>query len=267
LAHFRARRDWSDWLDTGRLRIVEGPGFEGSIAWAEIDPAEMPPVLVNPVLAWAFPSAVAGCRMALTRARRGSRLDLQKTEVKQSMLHPVVLTTLEHFAATVDGAIVEIGAYVGGATIAMARGVRDSGRATPIVTIEPGGQYLTHPDLPSADIFGDLQHNLSNRGLDRFVTLYQGLSSDPGALDLVRANADHIGMLCIDADGNVQRDFDLYLPFCDDGCLLSVDDYVSTEAEEKVGSTQAAVQKLVAAGKAQELGVHGYGTWMGIYHP
>jgi len=271
LAHFHARRDWSEWLDSGRLRIVEGPGFDGTRAWAALDPAEMPPVLVNPPLAAAFPSVVAGCRMALTRARCGSRLDLQKPEVKQSMLHPVVLTTLEHLAANVSGVIVEIGAYVGGATIAMARGVRDSGRPTPMVTIEYGGDYLTHPDLPSSDIFGDLQRNLATRRLDHLVTLYRGMSADQGARDAVSAavasRGAKIGLLCIDADGQVQRDFDLYLSQCADGCLLVVDDYATTGLHTKAQTTQAAVQQLMADGKARELGVYGYGTWMGIYHP
>lgn len=37
-------------------------------------------------------------------------------------------------------------------------------------------------------------------------------------------------MLCIDADGMVQRDFDRYLPQGADGCILSVDDCVSTSS-------------------------------------
>lgn len=271
MAHFHARRDWSSWLTTGRLHIVAGPAFEGAQAWGEVDPLDMPPVLVNPPLASAFPSLVAGCRMAITRTRRGSRLDLQKAEVKQSMLHPVVLTTLEHFAANVSGVIVEIGAYVGGSTIAMARGVRDSGRQTPMVTIECGGEYLTHPDLPSADIFGDLQRNLATRRLDHLVSLYRGRSDDEAAIETVAAamtaRGGQIGLLCIDADGMVQRDFDLYLPWCADGCVLVVDDYAITGLHEKAQTTRSAVQALIAGGKAQELGVYGYGTWIGIYHP
>lgn len=267
--HFEARRDWSAWVDARRLHIVAGPDADGAPAWAALDPDEMPPVLVNPSLASAFPSLVAAARMALTRARFGSRLDLQKVEVKQSMLHPVVLTAIEHFAAGATGPIVEIGAYVGGATIAMARGVRDAGRKTPIVTIECGGAYLEHPQLPSADICADLERNLRSRGLESFVHLYRGRSTDAEVLDLVRdlAARQPLGMLCIDADGLVQRDFDLYLPWCADGCVLVVDDYAATDLHGKWQSTQQAVQRLLDDGKAFPLGVHGYGTWMGLYHP
>jgi len=272
LPHFHARRDWSAWLETGRLRIVTAPGFSGGReAWAALAPVALPPVLVMPALAAGFSASVAASRVAFMRSLIGTNLDPHLTVNKQSMLHPIVLTTVEHLASTVTGAIVEVGAYVGGATIAMARGVRDAGRKTPIVTIEGGGEYLTHPDLPSADIFGDLQRNLRSRGLDHLVSLYRGMSDDPAALELVRATLTthnaRIGMLCIDADGLVQRDFDLYLPWCADGCVLVVDDYTATGLHAKALSTQQAVQKLIADGKAHELGVYGYGTWMGIYHP
>jgi predicted O-methyltransferase YrrM len=272
LPHFHARRGWSAWLDTGRLQIVTAPTFAGGKEmWTALAPIELPPVLVMPALAAGFSATVAACRVAFMRSLIGTTLDPHLTVNKQSMLHPIVLTTVEHLASSVTGVIVEVGAYVGGATIAMARGVRDAGRKTRIVTIEGGGEYLTHPDLPSADIFGDLQRNLQSRGLDRLVTLYRGMSDDQAALDLVRetliANDARIGMLCIDADGKVQRDFDLYLPWCADGCVLVVDDYAATGLHNKALPTQEAVQRLIANGRAQELGVYGYGTWMGIYHP
>ncbi len=269
---FRARRDWSAWLRTGRLHLTAGPAYEGlERAWSALDPPDVPPVIVNPALAAAFPDLVAASRGALTRARRGSRLDPHRTIIKQSMLHPDVLTSLEHFAASVTGVIVEIGAYVGGATIAMARGVRDSGHDTPIVTIEPGGAHPGHPHLPSTDIGGDLRRNLRSRGLEHYVTVYEGFSSDQGALatvaSLLAARGAQVAMLCIDADGQVQRDFDLYLPLCADGCLLSVDDYLTNGEHTKAEPTQAAVGALLATGRARELGVYGYGTWMGVYCP
>jgi predicted O-methyltransferase YrrM len=272
MPHFYTRRDWSAWVSTGRLQIVCGPSYsEGPLAWETLEPSNEAPVLVAPTLAIGWSAVVAACRAAWMRAKRGTRMDPFLAPVKQSMLHPAVLTTLEHFAASARGPIVEIGAYVGGATIALARGVRDSGRDTPIVTIEPGGTYPHHPDLPSIDIFRDLERNLRARRLDRFVILHEGLSSDRAAVELVTSVlAKHdarIGMLCIDADGEVQRDFDLYLPVCGDGCLLAVDDYSSVAPNEKTAPTQAAVDRLLAEGRAHPLGVHGYGTWMGVYRP
>jgi hypothetical protein len=44
------------------------------------------------------------------------------------MLHLNVLILIYHFAKTCFGQILEIGAFVGGATIAAAFGVRDSDR-------------------------------------------------------------------------------------------------------------------------------------------
>ncbi len=269
LVHFEARRDWSRWRQLRRLRLVTGPDYTGiERAWRLLNVKEVPPVLVAPVLATNVPDLVAGCRGAVNRARRPTPLDPHRADVKQSMLHPDVLTSLEHFAATTSGAIVEIGTYIGGATIAMARGIRDSGRDRHIVAIEPGGANPGHTDLPSADVLSDLRRNLCARGLDQYVTIHAGRSSET-ARAVVEATlaARHtaIGMLCIDADGEVQRDFNLFLPLCVPGCLLSVDDYVSADRCSKGPATVQAVDALVASGRARPLGVFGYGTWMGVY--
>lgn len=149
---------------------------------------------------------------------------------------------------------------------------RRSFRAGPPVAIDIDhrGAHLAHPELPSTDIWTDLARNLRDRALDRFVHVHRGRSTDAAAVDLVRESvAAHgpVGLLCIDADGEVQRDFDLYLPFCAEGCVLVVDDYAVTGLHGKALSTQEAVQRLLDAGKAFSLGVHGYGTWMGLYHP
>jgi hypothetical protein len=153
----------------------------------------------------------------------------------------------------------------------MTRGIRDSGRPAPMFTIEPGGAYPTHPDLPSDDIFGDLVTNLQTRGLDRYVTLIRGVSSDPAIVETVRSQlAVHqtsIGLLCIDADGHVQRDFDLYLPMCANGCVIVVDDYSGPPENIKAELTQPPVDALVSTGRARPIGVFGWGTWLGIYTP
>ncbi|HEY5767861.1 MAG TPA: hypothetical protein VIS53_08500, partial [Candidatus Udaeobacter sp.] len=65
--------------------------------------------------------------------------ELMKIRDKYSMLHLDVLILIYHFAKLCSGAILEIGAFVGGATIAAALGVRDSGREKKLIAIEPGG--------------------------------------------------------------------------------------------------------------------------------
>jgi predicted O-methyltransferase YrrM len=272
IPHFRARRDWSGWMDSGRLAIVEGPDYvNAGDAWAAAAPTQVPPVIVSPALARACPDLVAAARGAVVRAQFGSPLDLRVTAARQSMLHEKVLAMLEHSAATTTGAIVEIGAYVGGGTIAMTRAIRDSGRDIPMFTIEPGGSYPTHPHLPSNDIFRDLQANLRSRELMPYVSLLQGRSSDAEILEGVRTRLAErglqIGLLCIDADGDVQRDFNLYLPMCAPGCRIVVDDYSGPPENTKTDPTKAAVDALVHSGRARELGVFGWGTWFGIYTP
>jgi predicted O-methyltransferase YrrM len=272
LRYFHGRRDWSSWIESGRLQLVVGPEYQNAQqAWTAVAPSVVPPVIVDPVFAAAYPALIAPARGAAARARRGSVLDPDTCTVRQSMLHHEVLTMLEHAAATVKGAVVEIGAYVGGGTIAMTTGIRDSGRDVPMFTIEPGGSYPDHPHLPSVDIVADWLQNLRRRGLERFVTLLRGLSSDPIIQQTVRealvTGGVSIGLLSIDADGDVQRDFNAYLPLCGKGCLLVVDDYSGPLENTKTSSTQCAVDALVAAGQARSLGVFGWGTWFGVYTP
>jgi len=65
--------------------------------------------------------------------------ELMKIRDKYSMLHVDVLILVYHFAKLCSGAILEIGAFVGGATIAAAVGVRDSGQEKKLIAVEPGG--------------------------------------------------------------------------------------------------------------------------------
>src|SRR5262245_45003480 len=58
---------------------------------------------------------------------------------KYSMLHLDVLILIYHFAKLCSGAILEIGTFVGGATIAAALGVRDSHQEKRLIAVEPGG--------------------------------------------------------------------------------------------------------------------------------
>ncbi len=266
LAALMRRRDWSPWLTSGRLRIAAGPDYaHADDAWRAFGADNLPPVVAHPVLARERGGDVLKARLAFERMRFHTPLDPRIPANSQSMLHYAVLAMYEHCAATATAGILEIGAYVGGGTMAICRGIRQSGRPVPFWSIERGGSYPTHPHLPSVDISGDLEHNLRSAHLDRFVRLIQAESDAPAAVARLNAEiaASGLSMLSIDADGQVQRDFDLYLHRCRPGCVVFVDDYSSPYAAEKVAPTREAVDRMVAAGILRSDGVRGWGTWIG----
>src|SRR5436190_7936038 len=86
--------------------------------------------------------------------------EVTKVRDRYSMLHLDVLILIYHFAKLCSGAILEIGAFVGGATIAAALGVRDSGQEKKLIAIEPGGS-VKHKRLGTRDILRDLERNLA----------------------------------------------------------------------------------------------------------
>jgi predicted O-methyltransferase YrrM len=179
-----------------------------------------------------------------------------------SMLGIDVLVLIYHFAKITEGAILEIGSFVGGSTIAAAMGARDSGKQKKFVSIEPGGPLKDHR-LATRDIFRDLKRNLSRAGLLEAVTLINGFSFDQGAITTVRERMGpgEIGLFIFDADANVRRDVDCYGDRFAPGCWVVIDDYIS--ATDKGGPTRIQVDELVAAGRLQPLGFYGWGTWIG----
>jgi predicted O-methyltransferase YrrM len=75
----------------------------------------------------------------------------------KSMLHPESLISLYQCASSCDGAILEIGSFVGGATIVMAKAAAKNPH--PIIAIEVG-DVERNPTMPRADILADLRANL-----------------------------------------------------------------------------------------------------------
>ena len=59
------------------------------------------------------------------------------------MLGIDAIVMLYHCAKVSVGAVLEVGAYIGGATIAMAMGVRDSATEKKIISIERGAASIT----------------------------------------------------------------------------------------------------------------------------
>ncbi|MEP6685697.1 MAG: class I SAM-dependent methyltransferase [Verrucomicrobiota bacterium] len=193
---------------------------------------------------------------------------LQTIGKEHSMLHLDVLTLIYHFSKICAGDILEIGSYVGGSTIAAAFGVRDSDQRKTIVTIEPGGR-LEHPRLPTKNIFKDLRKNLARNGVADLVTLIEGCSMTAETVTAVRQRLvpGGVGLLIIDADGNVERDLDIYRDLLAAGCWVVIDDYFMPGRESKDVLTKPQVNQLVDAGELHPLGLYGWGTWVGRWAP
>jgi predicted O-methyltransferase YrrM len=187
-----------------------------------------------------------------------------KLRDKYSMLHLDVLLLIYHFAKICDGAILEVGAFVGASTIAAAWGVRDSGQGKRLIGIEPGGG-VKHERLGTKDIWRDLERNLKKQGVDDQVILIKGASGDLATTAAVheKLGAEQISLLILDADGEVRRDIDCYRDRLTDGCWMIIDDYAGPTSNVKVPATKAGVDALVAAGSLEPLGLYGWSTWVG----
>ena len=152
---------------------------------------------------------------------------------KISMLHFETLYLLRSLAARTKDAIVEVGPYIGGSTIALGRGIQIGGGG-PLISVEMGGSYPSHA-VPTNDIVTDLKSNVERYGLTGVVHIMEGFTTDPpidAAVDRILAGRK-IGLLFLDADGNVERDFEHYRARLSRGSILVYDDYFSEHAPEK----------------------------------
>ena len=189
---------------------------------------------------------------------------LMKIRDKYSMLHLDALILIYHFAKVCSGNILEIGAFVGGATIAAAFGVRDSGTRKKLIAIEPGGS-VKHKRLGTRNIFRDLEQNLAKQGVSEMVTLIKGRSFDVAATHAVNMalDPDKIGLLILDADAAKQRDIQCYSDRFADNCWIVIDDYYGADSNAKITPSRADVDALTTAGHLELLGFYGWSTWVG----
>lgn len=190
--------------------------------------------------------------------------ELLRIRDKYSMLHLDVLILVYHFAKLCSGAILEIGAFVGGATIAAALGVRDSGQEKKLIAVEPGGS-VKHKRLGTRNILRDLERNLARQHVADMVTLVKGQSFKPETVSAVRQalGSDQVGLLILDADAAKRRDVDCYRNKFADGAWMVIDDIYGTDANEKITSSRTDVDALVAEGLLEPLGFYGWSTWVG----
>jgi L-amino acid N-acyltransferase YncA/predicted O-methyltransferase YrrM len=192
---------------------------------------------------------------------------LLKIRDKYSMLHLDVLILIYHFAKICSDNILEIGAFVGGATIAAAFGVRDSGTRKKLIAIEPGGS-VKHKRLGTRNIFRDLERNLARQRVSELVTTIKGRSFDPATISAVNETlgADKVGLLILDADAAKRRDIECYCDRFADGCWMVIDDYYGIGTNAKITPSRADVEALTAAGYLQPLGFYGWSTWVGRWN-
>jgi predicted O-methyltransferase YrrM len=190
--------------------------------------------------------------------------ELMRIRDKYSMLHLDVLILIYHFAKLCSGAILEIGAFVGGATIAAALGARDSRQEKRIISVEPGGS-VKHKRLGTRNILRDLERNLARERVANMVTLIKGKSFKPETISAVRQalGSHQVGLLILDADGAKRRDIDYYHDEFADGCWMVIDDIYGADSNEKITPSRADVDALVAEGLLQPLGFYGWSTWVG----
>jgi L-amino acid N-acyltransferase YncA/predicted O-methyltransferase YrrM len=190
--------------------------------------------------------------------------ELDKVRKKYSMLHLDVLLLIYHFAKTCSGQVLEIGAFLGGATIAAARGVRDSGKSKTLITIEVGGS-LKHDRLGTKDIWRDLERNLARERVSELVTLLKGRSSDRSVVGAVEQalGANEIGLVILDADAAKRRDIESYSHKFASGCWMVIDDYYGVGPDNKIAVTRQDVDAMVATGLLEPLGFYGWSTWIG----
>ena len=179
-----------------------------------------------------------------------------------SMLHMDVLMLVHYLATIGEGDILEIGSFVGGSTIAAAMGARRSGRTKKIMSLEIGGRLDNHR-LATRDIFKQLKKNLARAGVLEAVTLINAWSYEGTTIAAVRQalSPKGVGLFIFDADNNVRGNLDCYGDLLADRCWMVIDDYFG--GSEKTGPIKGQVDELVASGCLLQLGIYGWGTWIG----
>jgi len=186
----------------------------------------------------------------------GGYVDLNEVR-KFSMLDVRVLRQLQKAARKGKGGIFDVGPYIGGSTVAMASGHR--GRRKHVV-IEVGGAYPDQPFLPSLDIIGDLEANLSRYGLLECVSIYQGWSNDPAVFEPSIRELGTIGLFFFDANGAVAEQLAICAPYMEENCTVILDD-INTE-QSKAALVLPTLNRLIAKGALIEDRVI-QGTWFG----
>ena len=190
--------------------------------------------------------------------------DLVNLKANHSMLHIDAISLIHELAFKGTGAIIEIGTYVGGSTIAIALGIQKQKNHRKFIAIEAGGQF-EHETLPSDDVLSDLLNNLKKYGVLDYVDVINGNSRDKSTIQRLDQLLlpKSVSLLVADADGEVEKELTTKGHLLADNCVLVIDDYMSPNNYAKVKKTQEDIGKLEKAGFLKCFGIYGWGTWVG----
>ena len=212
---------------------------------------------------WTRPGKRVACFPEMAPVDRKSFRWMVSVKQQLSMLHIDTLLALRHLVRITKGAIVEVGPYVGGATVIVARTMQEMAQERPFLTVETGGANPAHPWVPTNDILADLRKNLHQHGVQDLVQIVVGWSYDPHVLATVAAVARRtpIDLLIFDANGaGLEQELERFRPYCSPRCFVVCDDL---EEEIKGAHVKPALDRLVRMGRLEQIGILPWETWFG----
>jgi len=77
---------------------------------------------------------------------------------------------------------------------------------------------------------------------------------------------DGLGLLFIDADGQIDKDFEVYGSILRSGTYLVMDDYFANDdwnKDLKTRPTKRTLDEMERNNEVECLGIYGWGTWVG----
>ena len=167
-------------------------------------------------------------RMAVEGVRGSANPELRPFQAIRRETHgylaaEVYLTLYRTALTAPDGMMIDIGPAQGGSTICIGLGLRDSGREGPVYTIERFRNSGALRSWDNQDLNVQvLRDNLARHDLsEQIVVLVGGVEEVYDQVPTERP----VGLLFIDADGALDRDFRLFFNRLADGAAIIVDDY------------------------------------------
>lgn len=195
------------------------------------------------------------------------------------MLAPDAYEAMYHAAKVAPtSTLVEVGTAHAAGTVCLAMGLRDSGRTGKVYTFEKiiGGSREAYGSVDrNIEI---IKGNIEHFGLSDYVELLIG---DVSALAGRVPMDEQIGLLCLDADGAIDRDFRLFFDRVAPKAPLVIDDVQNMTRIKRVGRRGLSASfkvdlkhrlsyRLVQLFQEKNLidrgRYYGYGTWVGNKH-